>query len=78
MPPQHLANNGNLTVKRIVRRGEPLPPQRVVRNPNIPIPTNQIHEVSVEDIMAAHAHLLQPGNLAAFHAAILAGEANTQ
>ena len=70
MPPKHLANNGNLTVKRIVRRGEPLPPQ-----PSIPIPTQPL-EVSVEDIMAAHAHLLQPGNLEAFHAAILAGEAN--
>jgi hypothetical protein len=77
MPPEHLATAAP-TVKRIIRRGEPLPPQRVVRNPNIPIPTNQIQEVSVEDIMAAHAHLLQPGNLAAFHAAILAGEANTQ
>ena len=28
-------------------------------------------EIGIDDILAAHAHLLQPGNLAAFHAAVL-------
>jgi hypothetical protein len=61
MPPEHLATT---PMKRVVRR-QPV---------TIPVPA-QTHEISVDDIMAAHAHLLQPGNLEAFHAAILASNA---
>ena len=47
---------GTPVVRRIVRRGEPLPPQDI--------------EVGIDEILAAHAHLLQPANLEAFHAAV--------
>jgi hypothetical protein len=77
VPPQHLANNGNLTVKRIVRRGEPLPPQPGARAhlPELNAHRNNLGgplEVGIDDILAAHAHLMQPGNLEAFHEAVRA------
>lgn len=74
MPPQHLATVRD-SVRRIIRRNEPLPPQVGARAhiPDIePNHTNveQILNVSVDDILAAHAHLMVPGNLEAFHAAV--------
>ena len=62
IPPQHLITAPS-PITRIIRRGEPLPPQ----NPNLPF---QMPEITVDDILAAHAHLLVPGNLEAFHAAV--------
>jgi hypothetical protein len=62
IPPQHLITAPS-HITRIIRRGEPLPPQ----NPNLPF---QMPEITVDDILAAHAHLLVPGNLEAFHAAV--------
>lgn len=44
-------------VTRIIQRGEPLPPQPII-------------EVSMDDILAAHAHLMVPGNLEAFQNAV--------
>ena len=64
MPPQHLAAAAPV-VKRIVRRGEPLPPQTAARAYN-----GDVLEVGIDDILAAHAHLMVPGNLEAFHAAV--------
>jgi hypothetical protein len=63
MPPQHLAV-ATPVVKRIVRRGEPLPPQTGAR-----AYIGDMLEVGIDDILAAHAHLMVPGNLEAFHAA---------
>ena len=54
------------TVTRIIRRGEPLPPQNVGARAHL----EDIIEVSLDDILAAHAHLMVPGNLEAFHAAV--------
>ena len=64
MPPQHLAV-ATPVVKRIVRRGEPLPPQTGAR-----AYIGDVLEVGIDDILAAHAHLMVPGNLEAFHAAV--------
>jgi hypothetical protein len=77
MPPQHLTTPvsmpGNLTGRRIVRRGEPLPPQPGAR---AHLPELNAHrenlEIGIDDILAAHAHLMQPGNLEAFHEAVRA------
>jgi hypothetical protein len=63
MPPQHLAVATSV-VKRIVRRGEPLPPQTGAR-----AYIGDMLEVGIDDILAAHAHLMVPDNLEAFHAA---------
>jgi hypothetical protein len=62
VPPQSLTEQleHRPVVRRIIRRGEPLPPQNVA----------QAIEVSLDDILAAHAHLVVPGNLEAFHAAV--------
>jgi hypothetical protein len=62
VPPQSLTApfENPLPVRRIIRRGEPLPPHNLA----------QEIEVSLDDILAAHAHLVVPGNLEAFHAAV--------
>ena len=74
MPPEHLAQ-AHPTVKRIIRRGEPLPPQPGARAylPELAPDRSNIEEVinvGIDDILAAHAHLMVPGNLEAFHAAV--------
>ena len=70
VPPQHLSTN-EITVKRIIRRGEPLPSQPGAR---AHLPELNAHhtnlEVGIDDILSAHAHLMVPGNLEAFHEAI--------
>jgi hypothetical protein len=59
VPPQHLTETpAYLLPGSLIGRGdESLPPQPMM-------------EIGVEDILAAHAYLLQPGNLEAFHAAV--------
>jgi hypothetical protein len=79
VPPQHLTQpaptqgprtiiqpNNTPTVRRIIRRGEPLPPQNVGARAHL----EDIIEVGIDDILAAHAHLMVPDNLEAFHAAV--------
>jgi hypothetical protein len=74
MPPQHLTMSAP-NIKRIIRRGEPLPPQVGARAhlPELAPDRSNIQEVinvSIDDILAAHAHLMVPGNLEAFHTAV--------
>ena len=74
MPPQHLATVRD-SVRRIIRRNEPLPPQVGARAhiPELAPDRSNIEEVlnvTLDDILAAHAHLMVPGNLEAFHAAV--------
>ncbi len=79
VPPQHLTQpaptlgprtiiqpNNTPAVTRIIRRGEPLPPQNVGARAHL----EDIIEVGIDDILAAHAHLMVPSNLEAFHAAM--------
>jgi hypothetical protein len=79
VPPKHLTEptpsqgprtiiqpNNTPTVTRIISRGEPLPPQNVGARAHL----ENIIEVSLDNILAAHAHLMVPENLAAFHAAV--------
>lgn len=81
VPPQHLTqpaptqgvrtiiqpnDSGIPAVRHIVRRGEPLPPQNVGARAYL----EDTIEVGIDDILAAHAHLMVPGNLEAFHAAV--------
>ena len=62
-------------VSRIIKRGEPLPPQLGARAhlPELAPDRSNLQEVlnvSLDDILAAHTHLMVPGNLEAFHAAV--------
>jgi hypothetical protein len=72
MLPEHLAAPAPI-VRRIIQRGEPLPPQ-VGARAHLLAPDNsnivEVLNVSLDDILAAHAHLMVPGNLEAFHAAV--------
>jgi hypothetical protein len=69
IPPKHLVMPP--TVRRIIQRGEPLPPQVGARAYLARDSSNQaVLNVSLEDILSAHAHLSVPGNLEAFHAAV--------
>lgn len=73
IPPHHLVTQP--TVRRIIQRGEPLPSQ-VGARAHLPelAPDNsnivEVLNVTLDDILAAHAHLMVPGNLEAFHAAV--------
>jgi hypothetical protein len=62
-------------VRRIIQRGEPLPPQPGARAhlPELAADRSNLQEVlnvSLDDILAAHAHLTVPENLEAFYAAV--------
>lgn len=62
-------------VRRIIQRGEPLPPQVGARAylPELNDDRSNLQEVlnvSLDNILSAHAHLMVPANLEAFHAAI--------
>ena len=62
-------------VGRIIKRGEPLPPQVGARAylPELAPDRSNLQDVlnvSLDDILSAHAHLMVPGNLEAFHSAV--------
>jgi hypothetical protein len=68
IPPKHLVMS-QPTVRRIIQRGEPLPPQVGARAYLARDSLQEVLNVSLDDILSAHAHLSVPGNLEAFHAA---------